>query len=113
MSLTWNGDAVQRKAIGAAQFGIDQTMSIAVVRAKDDLFPGHGFITGLLQGSLQMRPAIVRGAVVVGTWGSFTVDYALPVEEGTGSRPGLGYMQGAADAEYPKLAGRIAKEFAR
>lgn len=113
MSLKWNGEAVQRKAIDAAQFGIDLTMSKAVVLAKQDLYPGHGFQFGVLQGSLQMRSAVVSGGVVIGTWGSFTVEYAAAVEIGTGSRPGLGYLQGAADREYPKLAARIAKEFAR
>jgi len=113
MSLDWKGDEVTPNMLSAAQFAIDQTMALAVVRAKEDLYPGHGLITAVLQGSIQMRPAEIRGKAVVGTWGSFTVDYALPVEEGTGSRPGLGYLQGAADAEYPKLATRVAMELAR
>ena len=113
MSLEWKGDEVTRKLLDAATFAIDQTTALAVVKAKGDLYPGHGLVTGLLQGSIQMRPAVVRGNVAVGTWGSFSVDYALAVEQGTGSRPGLGYLQGAADVEYPKLAGRIARELAR
>ncbi len=113
MSLDWKGEEVTRKLLDAATFGIDQTMAKAVVLAKGDLYKGHGFVTGVLQGSIQMRPAIIRGQTAVGTWGSFSVDYALPVEVGDGSRPGLGYLQQAADAEYPKLAGRIAREFGR
>lgn len=112
MSLTWNGDAIQRKAIEATQWGIDQTMAVAVTGAKSELYPGHGWQFGFLQGSLQLRPAVVVGNVVVGLWGSFDINYAIFIEQGTGVFTGLGYLQNNADREYPKLAGRIAKRFA-
>ncbi len=112
MSLTWNGDAIQRKALDAARFGIDQTMAEGVIGAKSELYPGHGLVMAVLQGSLRMEPATVRGAVVSGRWGSFIVAYALRIEEGSGRFTGYRYLQNNADKQYPKLAGRIAKRFA-
>lgn len=112
MSLTWNGEAVLRKAISAAKYGIDQTTSLCVVEAKSNYYEGHGLITSTLQGSIQMRPAIALGVIVVGRWGSFTVLYAEYVEKGTGRMPGQGQMQNAADLQYRELAGRIRRRFA-
>ncbi len=112
MSLTWNGDAIQRKALDASRFGIDQTMALSVTGAKSELYPGHGWKFGVLQGSLQMRPAVVRGDSVSGFWGSFIVEYADFIEQGSGRFKGYHYLQNNADKQYPKLAGRIAKRFA-
>ena len=107
MSLIWNGDAVKRKVIAAAQGGIDETMARCVVEAKKDYYEGHGLRFAVLQGSVKMQPAEVRGDRVVGQWGSFDVNYARHVEQGTGRMTGQGQLQGAADAEYPQLAERI------
>ena len=112
MSLEWKGDAVLRKAIAAAAFGIDQTMALCVVDAKSNYYEGHGLITSTLQGSIQMRPAKVLRTRVVGRWGSFDVIYAEHVEKGTGRMPGQGQMQSAADREYGELAARIRRRFA-
>jgi hypothetical protein len=111
MSLKWNGDEIERKMLAAQKFGIDQTMAACVVDAKSNYYPGHGFVTGVLQGSIQMRQAKHRGDRVVGLWGSFDVDYALSIEKGSGLMPGQGQLQNAADSEYPKLASRIRASF--
>ena len=107
MSLHWNGDAVTKELTHATRLGIDETMSKCVVDAKSNYYQGHGLITSVLQGSIKMEPSALRDGHVVGTWGSFTVDYALYVEQGTGRTPGQGQLQGAADREYPRLAARI------
>lgn len=111
MSLTWNGDAIQQKALDAARFGIDQTTALAVTGAKSELYPGHGLVTSVLQGSLRSEPATIRGEVIVGRWGSFIVDYALFIEVGSGRFQGYHYLQNNADKQYPQLAGRIAARF--
>ena len=107
MSLFWNGDAVIKELTRATRLGIDETMGKCVVMAKSQLYPGHGFKFGFLQGSLRMEPSSLRGMHVVGTWGSFTIAYAMAMETGTGSFPGYNYLRNAADFEYPKLAARI------
>lgn len=112
MSLTWNGEEVQQKMAKAAAFGIDQTMAACVVMSKGQLYPGHGFVFGGLQGSIEMRPAVNQGGGIVGFWGSFIINYARWIEQGGGVFPGYNYLRNSADREYPKLPGRIAKRFA-
>ncbi len=135
MSLEWNGETVKRNTIRAAKWGIDATMAACVRKAKGRV----AVKTSTLQGSIQMRSAKMQGRAVVGLWGSFNVNYALAVEEGTRPHvirpvnakalwwPGLDhpvmsvnhpgtkarpYLIPAADSEYPKLAGRIKRKFA-
>ena len=135
MSLDWEGDTVKRNMTRAAKWGIDATTAACVRKAKGKV----PVDTSTLQGSIQMRPAQMRGDDVVGLWGSFNVAYALAVEEGsrphvirpktakalwwpgadhpvmsvnhpgTRARP---YLVPAADEEYPKLDERIKRKFA-
>ena len=107
MSLIWNGDAVIKEMTLATRKGIDETMGKCVVMAKNQLYPGHGWEHGWLHGSLKMEPSAMRGTHVVGTWGSFDIDYALYIEQGNGRFSGYNYLRSSADFEYPKLAGRI------
>lgn len=107
MSLKWRGEAIKRRAIEAAKWGIDATTAACVVEAKQKV-PVR---TATLQGSIQMRPAKERGDDVVGLWGSWNVDYALYVEKGTSRMAAQPYLRPAADHQYPKLAGRIKRRF--
>lgn len=105
MSLTWNGDKVIEKVQKACRYGIDKTMAKCIVAAKDNYYPGHGFVTGALQGSIRMKPAVTKSnGETVGEWGSFSINYAERIERGTGKTDGQGQLQGAADHYYPKLA---------
>lgn len=103
MSLTWKGEAVQQRVLGAARAAVDETMARCVVIAKQ-LVPVR---TATLQGSIEMRPAETQGDRVVGRWGSFRVRYAVYVEVGTGRMSARPYLRPAADREYPQLAERI------
>ena len=122
--LDWKGPQVRRAIERASEWGIDKTTSECVRDAKENV-PVR---TGALQGSIRMQPATRRGKYIEGTWGSFDVNYALAIELGnpsliprdadnrreslpyssrgrnTGNR---GFLRGAADKQYPKLAGRI------
>jgi len=113
MIKEWRGDEIRAKMVRAAKWGIDKTMSKAVVYAKSQLWLGHGLRTATLQGSIQMRPAEERGRAVVGQWGSFDVHYAIFVELGTSRMKAIPYLRPAADVEYPKLAKRIKAAFGR
>ena len=95
----WQGDEVLDTVTRATLLAIDQTTAAAVIHAKSN----HPWInrTGTLEGSYQMREAVLEGATAIGEWGSFDVNYAAPVEV---KMPAL---RPAADVEYPKLAGRI------
>lgn len=104
--LNWRGEEIKAKFKEAARVGIDQTTAACVNHAKSN----HTWKneTGTLEGSLQMRPAVIEGETVRGKWGSFTVHYAIFQELGTAKMPPRPYLRPAADAEYEKLAGRIA-----
>jgi hypothetical protein len=78
--FTWKGDEIVRATRAAVKFGIDSVMADCVMTAKS-LVPVK---TTILQGSIQMRPAVDEGDKVTGYWGSFAVKYARWVEEGTG-----------------------------
>jgi hypothetical protein len=70
-------------------------------------------ITGTLQGSISHRQAAHVGQRWTGEWGSYNVEYALGLEIGTGNMAPRPYLRPTAQAEYPKLAGRIKRLFER
>lgn len=113
MALNWEGDKVIKKMDGCIMQGINQTMSAAAIHAKKN-HPWRNR-TGTLEGSI--RPVIAArkiGDEFVGLWGSVDVEYALVLELGSMGRVGIPpypYLRPAAEAEYPKLAGRIRKCF--
>lgn len=124
MSLDWKGDEVQKKMEACIKKGINQTMSAAVIHAKKN-HPWQNR-TGTLEGSI--RPVVAarkEGDEFVGLWGSVDVAYALYLElglkfnlvKGAASfgqrRRAFPFLRPAAEVEYPKLAGRIAKHFDR
>ena len=79
--LTWNGDAIVTKVTEAAIAGTDATMDACVASAKTE----HEWDSdsGELEGSIGVRQsATVRGATVVGRWGS-DLPHALYMEIGT------------------------------
>lgn len=112
--VTWHGDKLMRRIEQAQREAIDETMAAAVLLAQADLYPGHGLITGILQGSLQAKRSKVMGRRIVGRWGGFDIrgrvrgrfgsvdtNYAFHVERR------YGFLRKAADIEYPKLAKRL------
>ena len=128
VDVDWRGKQVRRAIQRASQRAIDKTTAECVDDAKQNV----PVVTATLQGSLRIEPAEIKGNVVSGRWGSFDVNYALAVEMGnrslvpaggdtkrdqrTGTGRGIrtgntGFLRGAADKEYPKLAARIRKEF--
>ena len=98
---SWHGDEILRKVQRAARAGIDETHAACVNDAKSQHWWQNQ--TGALEGSLQMRPAVVTPGRVSGQWGSFTVEYAIYLEMRQS------FLRVVADREYPKLGARINK----
>ena len=109
MTLRWYGDRVQARLLEAIRQGIDETMAECVNKAK----PKTPVLTGTLQGSIQFRPAEVKGDSVSGVWGSFDVNYAIYVETGSLGRPARNMLRSSAAEEYPRLIERIRRRYER
>lgn len=133
-SLTWNGEALTKKALAAQIAGVNKTMGACVVHAKNN----HAWKnrTGILEGSIDVAEyAHPEGAGVVGVWGSKGVKYAmihelggtivpvkaqaLAIPQPDGSVrfvkkvviPPRPYLRPAADANYPQLVSNIREAF--
>lgn len=100
MAFDGEGEALVKRVVEATRLGVDQTTAACVMHAKQN-HPWHN-VTATLEGSLEMRPATLEGAMVRGTWGSFSVLYAIFLE-----LKGWAYLRPAADTEYPNLVDRI------
>ena len=101
MSLVWYGKQVLSAVKEATKGGINATMLECVLDAQGQLYPGHGFRYGFMQGSLKSEAAVEENDAIVGRWGSFTVNYTLFQETR------LGFLRYAVDRQYPELAKRI------
>lgn len=126
-TLNWKGDEVLRAFRKAQRKGVDATMAAAILNAKGKHGPGaHGANrfeshSGELERSIRVvnkAKSDRRGAV--GTWGSMNNAYALRIELGFQGKDSLGrvinqqaypYLRPAADAEYPRLEGRIERSY--
>jgi hypothetical protein len=78
--IRWEGEVVSKKVRFGIRWGIDSTMSDCVRTAKSLV----RVKTALTQGSIQIRPSVDSGDRITGYWGSFAVNYALGLEQGTG-----------------------------
>ena len=102
MSLKWNGPEIQKRVMDAAKRGVDKTMSLAAISAKQG-HPGWKNITGTAEGSIRIVAFTQEdGKNVRGTWGSADVDYMIWLELKHGSA-----LRSAADKEYPRLRDHI------
>ncbi len=133
-TLQWFGPQVAAKMVKAQIFGVDKTMSEAVIHAKDN----HTWKnrSSDLEGSISIAEKAHRvGNGIRGLWGSKDIRYALIHELGGkivpkkapklkfqigGSWvtvdevtiPARPYLRPAADATYPRLAANIREGFA-
>lgn len=106
-SLDWQGNKIKQIVFEACRLGIDETTAAAVTPAKERV----RVRTRLLQGSIQSRPAKRDGNRIVGSFGSYDVNYALWQEIGTSKMSGQPYLRPAADQEFPKLSERIKRHY--
>lgn len=129
MPLEWHGDRIKRRMTAAQESAVNATMQAAILHAKDNHGAGahaaRRFIsrTGELERSIRIvQPARPKGRGVEGRWGSKGLIYARRIELGFQGKDAAGrvvdapsypYLIPAADAEYPKLGGRVARAFRR
>ncbi len=125
MSLNYKGQEVAASIVSGARRAMDGLMATCVQGAKRE----HSFRnrTGILEGSIQMEATREEGNALVGRWGSYSVKYALYIEQGTDpyvirngfgrgiliKHPGLRprpFLMPQAEANYPSLPDRIRAE---
>ena len=127
--LNWKGDALKRKAARASALAIDATMSACIQHAKSAHGAGaHGaqrFVSRsseLERGTRIVQPAQATRRGVAGRWGVIGVVYARRIELGFQGRdragravdaPAYPFLRPAAQREYPNLAARLTRAFAR
>lgn len=104
LRLDWRGPQVAERVRQAAKDGVDQTMAAAVTVAQDRAPRDTGFMANTIE---TVQSAREEGDRIRGRWGNVTADYTIFQEVGARGRPGRYFLRGGADAEYPKLAGRI------
>lgn len=92
----------------AAVGGVRETLEECVKRAKRD-HPNWKSRTNTAEDSIAVGEVKEGKNGVEGEWGSYGRDawYFIFLEVGTGKIRGDDTLRRAADAEYPKLAGRI------
>lgn len=109
MALDWKGDQILSKMRGAQRTGLQVTMGVAVVKAKQRVRVD----TTRLQRSIEVLSLVPVRNGFAGRWGSEDplVPYALkqeigpaPGERSFGFTP---YIRPSQQEEAPKLAGRI------
>lgn len=104
--LDWKGEAIKIKVRVAAAGGVDETLDEAVRHSQSIV----AVDTGATRGSIQKRPTRVSGSRVSGSFGAGT-PWAIFLETGTVHMSARPFIRPAGDAQFPQLAGRIAKRF--
>lgn len=76
-TLTWRGAALKRQVGQAAVAAVDEIDLRIEGAAKQELYPGHGKLTGTLQRDIHSDPARVDGRRVRGAVGTRRIPYAM------------------------------------
>jgi len=102
--LTWRGDDVVADVERATRLALTETAAACVAVAQVNAPVDTGFMKNTLEHGEVREVAVGTYSI---QWGNSTADYTLWQEIGSNGRPGRYFLRGAADAEYPKLAGRL------
>lgn len=76
VNLTWNGPQVSEAAIAKLTAALDRHNLKIEGKAKAELYPGHGKVTGTLQRSIGANPSRREGRRIVGSVSTKGVPYA-------------------------------------
>lgn len=108
--VSWKGEEVRMQLQDATIGGMDEVMKDCVDDAKQN-HPFHNR-TGTAEASIQQKPAKASATKISGRWGSYggrKIRYFFYLEYGTKKMEAFPTLRPAADRNYPKLPGEIAK----
>lgn len=74
--LTWQGKALSQELIAKLSAALDRHSLKIDAKAKLELYPGHGKLTGTLQRSISANPSRLEGRRIVGSVSTKGVPYA-------------------------------------
>jgi hypothetical protein len=79
--LDWQGEQVIEQIAQRVTSGVTRFNEQIVADAQQELYPGHGVVTGRLKSSIRQVSARRDGNRVIGTVGAYGVSYSLLVHE--------------------------------
>lgn len=104
-TVNWNGRAISGASREACRKGINATLADCVAQSQQT-----GYVpvdTGALKNSLRFQAAEGSGPTLTGSFGSYTVPYAIWMEIGTRFVTGKLYLRRSADLHFRELPDHI------
>lgn len=108
--LIWFGGDILSRIDSAVENGMNATLIDAAGQAQQPGWTPRD--TGALVDSITFEGAKKSGGGWIGSFGSYTINYAIYVEVGTWKMVGRFYLRRAADAVFPHLPARIREHYA-
>lgn len=79
VKLDWLGQEVSKAISQKLASGLNKFDEQLAARARTNLYPGHGYLTGRLQSSTTNRQVRIEGGNLVGAVGSYGIRYGVYV----------------------------------
>lgn len=81
LKLDWKGPEVLEQIADRLLAGVSRWNEQLAADAKQQLYPGHGMVTGQLKNSIHAVSARRDGTRIIGTVGAYGCSYSLLVHE--------------------------------
>lgn len=104
-TLVWKAEAVKSATRLACIKGINSVLADCVLEAMNTARVDSGD----MKGSIKLQAAAVKGAMILGAFGSWTIAYTLWQEIGTRNMQGTFFLHRAAASHFQSLPARIAR----
>jgi len=79
--LNWLGKEVSQAVSQKLASGLNKFDEQVARRAKTNLYPGHGYVTGRLQASVTNRQVRTEGELLVGAVGAYGIKYGMRIHD--------------------------------
>ena len=79
--LNWLGKEVSQAISQKLASGLNKFDEQVARRAKANLYPGHGYLTGRLQTSITNRQVRMEGSLLVGAVGAYGIKYGMRIHD--------------------------------
>ncbi len=105
MRLEWYGEQILGQIRSRVEAGMNGVLADAAALAQV-----HAPVdTGALRNDITFKPAVIVGGGLVGSFGAYSIHYAIYQELGTWKMAARPFLRPAADAVFPSLLSRIGR----